>query len=95
MNIKATGTTIELRSSSSILDGQTTRSIIIAGETITEDMVASMATEAEWMDAQPGPLGLALGEKPTHGPKMIQTGIVWTTLHLRDGRTLKTILPKD
>lgn len=60
----------------------------MGGETITADMVRGVATECEVVDTQPGPLGLALGEKPTNGPRMERTGLVTHTLTLKDGRTV-------
>lgn len=64
--------------------------VVIDGETITSDMVRRIATDAELIDVQPGPMGLLRGEEPTHGPKMVRSGLLIHHLHLTDGRTVIT-----
>jgi hypothetical protein len=61
---------------------------VINGETITPDMIASISYEQEMFDAQPGPLAIGRGVKPTYGPVMVPTGLVIVRIALKDGRRL-------
>lgn len=61
---------------------------VINGETITPEMISSISYEQEMFDAQPGPLAIGRGEKPTHGPVMTPTGLVMVRIVLKDGRRL-------